>query len=89
MTLVSALFVVGAAFLTATLSGVFGMAGGLVLMGCLALMLPVSAAFVTHGLQYDDFLSRRFMRIKHVRELQAEGGLDERLRRTTLEPSGV
>ena len=26
------------------------MAGGLVLMGVLALMLPVSAAFVTHGL---------------------------------------
>jgi uncharacterized membrane protein YfcA len=39
-----------AAFLTATLSGVFGMAGGLVLMGVLALVLPVSAAFVTHGL---------------------------------------
>ncbi len=38
------------AFLTATLSGIFGMAGGLVLMGVLALLLPVSAAFVTHGL---------------------------------------
>jgi uncharacterized protein len=38
------------AFLTATLSGIFGMAGGLVLMGILALVLPVSAAFVTHGL---------------------------------------
>jgi uncharacterized protein len=32
------------------LSGIFGMAGGLVLMGALALVLPVSAAFVTHGL---------------------------------------
>src|SRR5262245_43783442 len=38
------------AFFTALLSGVFGMAGGLVLMGALALILPVSAAFVTHGL---------------------------------------
>lgn len=38
------------AFFTALLSGIFGMAGGLVLMGALALMLPVSAAFVTHGL---------------------------------------
>ncbi len=38
------------AFLTATLSGVFGMAGGLVLMGGLAFLMPVSAAFVTHGL---------------------------------------
>jgi uncharacterized membrane protein YfcA len=34
---------------TATLSGVFGMAGGLLLMGGLALALPVSAAMVTHG----------------------------------------
>jgi uncharacterized protein len=38
------------AFLTATLSGIFGMAGGLALMGVLAMLLPVSAAFVTHGL---------------------------------------
>lgn len=43
-------FLVVAAFLTATLSGIFGMAGGLVLMGALALVLPVSAAFVTHGI---------------------------------------
>lgn len=34
---------------TSTLSGVFGMAGGLLLMGVLALMLPVQAAMVTHG----------------------------------------
>ena len=44
------LILIIAAFLTATLSGIFGMAGGLVLMGVLALILPVSAAFVTHGL---------------------------------------
>ena len=47
---ISGLGLVGLAFLTATLSGVFGMAGGLVLMGGLALVLPVQAAFVTHGL---------------------------------------
>lgn len=46
----AAVFVLAAAFGTALLSGVFGMAGGLVLMGALALVLPVSAAFVTHGL---------------------------------------
>lgn len=46
----AAVFVLVAAFATATLSGVFGMAGGLVLMGALALVLPVSVAFVTHGL---------------------------------------
>lgn len=42
-------FLIATAFLTATLSGIFGMAGGLVLMGALAFVLPVSAAFVTHG----------------------------------------
>lgn len=45
-----AAFLIFTAFLTATLSGIFGMAGGLVLMGALAFVLPVSAAFVTHGL---------------------------------------
>ncbi|MGE0045865.1 MAG: TSUP family transporter [Hyphomonadaceae bacterium] len=34
---------------TATISGVFGMAGGLILMGALLLAMPVSAAMVTHG----------------------------------------
>lgn len=46
---ISALFIIAMAFVTATLSGVFGMAGGLLLMGGLAFVLPVSAAFVTHG----------------------------------------
>lgn len=50
MSLAVALFVLATAFLTSTLSGVFGMAGGLVLMGALALVLPVQAAFVAHGL---------------------------------------
>jgi uncharacterized membrane protein YfcA len=35
--------------ITATISGVFGMAGGLMLMGALTLVMPVSAAMVTHG----------------------------------------
>jgi uncharacterized membrane protein YfcA len=43
-------FLIVTAFFTALLSGVIGMAGGLILMGALALVLPVSAAFVTHGL---------------------------------------
>ena len=38
-------------------------------------------AYQANGLEIDDFLSRRFMRIKHVAELQAEGVLDESLRR--------
>lgn len=43
-------FLIAVAFVTATVSGIFGMAGGLMLMGALAFVLPVSAAFVTHGL---------------------------------------
>jgi uncharacterized membrane protein YfcA len=45
-----AAFLLASAFVTATVSGVFGMAGGLMLMGALALVLPVQAAFVTHGI---------------------------------------
>ncbi len=46
----SAIFLIVAAFVTAAISGVFGMAGGLMLKGALALILPVSATFVVHGL---------------------------------------
>jgi uncharacterized membrane protein YfcA len=35
--------------ITATISGVFGMASGVIFMGVLAALLPVSAAMVTHG----------------------------------------
>ncbi|MEW5684532.1 MAG: sulfite exporter TauE/SafE family protein [Pseudomonadota bacterium] len=68
MTLLSAAFVVAMAFVTATLSGVFGMAGGLVLMGALAFVLPVQAAFVTHGiLQLVANGWRAVLHRKHVR----------------------
>lgn len=50
MTLLAAACVVLAAFATATVSGVLGMAGGLLLMGVLLLVLPVALAFVVHGL---------------------------------------
>lgn len=46
MTIVLLLLLV---LLTSTVSGVFGMAGGLMLMGGLTLAMPVSAAMVTHG----------------------------------------
>jgi uncharacterized membrane protein YfcA len=46
----AAAFLLAVALVTSIISGVFGMAGGLMLMGALALILPVSAAFVTHGL---------------------------------------
>lgn len=64
----TAAVVIGMAFVTATLSGVFGMAGGLVLMGALALVLPVQAAFVTHGLlQLVANGWRAILHRKHVR----------------------
>ena len=50
MTLAAAAFVLLAAFVTATVSGVLGMAGGLLLMGALLLVLPATTAFVVHGL---------------------------------------
>ncbi len=50
MSLAAAAFLLIVSFVTSTISGVFGMAGGLMLMGALALILPVSAALVTHGL---------------------------------------
>ena len=50
MPLATGAFIVAMAFLTAGVSGVFGMAGGLALKGALALVLPVSATFVVHGL---------------------------------------
>jgi uncharacterized membrane protein YfcA len=50
VSLYPAVFLIAAAFVTAAISGVFGMAGGLMLKGAIALVLPVSATFVTHGL---------------------------------------
>ena len=50
MSLYASVFLIAAAFATAAISGVFGMAGGLMLKGAIALVLPVSATFVTHGL---------------------------------------
>ncbi|GHA98850.1 permease [Algimonas arctica] len=41
--------IVVAAFLTAIISGLFGMAGGLVFMGIIALFLGVAEAMVVHG----------------------------------------
>ncbi|WP_448205972.1 TSUP family transporter [Azospirillum sp. sgz302134] len=39
-----------AALVTSFLSGLFGMAGGMVLMGVLLLLLPVSSAMLLHGI---------------------------------------
>lgn len=50
MPLLTGAFIIVSAFVTAAISGVFGMAGGLMLKGALAFVLPVSATFVAHGL---------------------------------------
>lgn len=49
MSLLSALVILIAVLVTAFISGIFGMAGGLILMGVLAAMLPVATAMVVHG----------------------------------------
>ncbi|WP_300532298.1 sulfite exporter TauE/SafE family protein [Maricaulis sp.] len=49
MNAIAVFILLAATFVTATISGIFGMAGGLLLMGVLALILPVSAAMVVHG----------------------------------------
>lgn len=41
--------ILAATFLTAAISGVFGMAGGLILMGVLTWLTPVAVAMVLHG----------------------------------------
>ena len=64
----TATFLIVAAFVTATLSGIFGMAGGLVLMGALAFVLPVSAAFVTHGVL--QLVANGWRAILHRRHVQ-------------------
>ena len=68
MTLLAAAFVVLAAFVTATVSGVLGMAGGLLLMGVLLLVLPAATAFVVHGLlQLVSNGWRAFLQRRHLR----------------------
>lgn len=42
--------------------------------------------YTTHGLTLEDFLSPRFSRVAHVRALQEQGALDERLRFRTPAP---
>ena len=67
MSLAVGAFIVVMSFLTAALSGVFGMAGGLALKGALALVLPVSATFVAHGiLQLSANAWRAILHRKHL-----------------------
>lgn len=68
MTLLTGAVVLLTALVTATVSGVLGMAGGLLLMGVLLLVLPVPVAFVVHGLlQLVSNGSRAVLQREHVR----------------------
>lgn len=49
MSALTASIILGTVLVTAFISGIFGMAGGLILMGVLAAMLPVATAMVVHG----------------------------------------
>lgn len=49
MSWISALIILTATLITAFISGIFGMAGGLILMGVLTAMLPVASAMILHG----------------------------------------
>lgn len=53
--------------ITATISGIFGMVGGLVLMGALTFVMPVAAAMVTHGaVQFVSNGWRAVLHRKHI-----------------------
>ncbi len=49
MSLLLAASIAFVAFITSAISGIFGMSGGMILMGYLAFVLPVSAAMMMHG----------------------------------------
>lgn len=59
--------ILAATLITATISGVFGMAGGLLLMGVLAAFVPVATAMVMHGfIQIISNFSRAALLWKHI-----------------------
>jgi uncharacterized protein len=59
--------ILAATLITATISGIFGMAGGLLLMGVLAAYVPVATAMVMHGfIQIISNFSRAALLWKHI-----------------------
>ena len=59
--------ILAATLITATISGIFGMAGGLLLMGVLAAFTPVATAMVLHGfIQIISNFSRAAFLWKHI-----------------------
>ena len=67
MAIFTSLILSAVVLVTATVSGVFGMAGGLMLMGALTLAMPVSAAMVSHGaVQFVSNGWRAVLHRKHI-----------------------
>ncbi len=67
MTLPALILLLVATLVTATISGIFGMAGGLILMGVLAAFTPVAVAMVMHGfIQIVSNGSRALMLGRHI-----------------------
>lgn len=67
MAIFTSLILLAVVLVTATVSGVFGMAGGLMLMGALTLAMPVAAAMVTHGaVQFVSNGWRAVLHRKHI-----------------------
>jgi uncharacterized protein len=61
------LAILAATLVTAAISGVFGMAGGLILMGVLLALTPVATAMVLHGaIQIVSNFSRAALHVRHV-----------------------
>jgi uncharacterized membrane protein YfcA len=59
--------ILAATLLTAAISGIFGMAGGLLLMGVLAAFVPVATAMVMHGfIQIISNFSRALLLRRHI-----------------------
>lgn len=63
----ASVLIVVAAFLTSILSGIFGMAGGIVFMGVLTWLLPAALALALHGvIQFASNLWRFLIHRRHV-----------------------
>lgn len=63
----ASVLIVVAAFLTSILSGVFGMAGGIVFMGVLTWLLPAALALALHGLiQFASNTWRFLLHRRHI-----------------------
>lgn len=67
LTLSTSLFIICGVFVTSILSGILGMAGGMVLMGLLAWVLPVAPAMVLHAVsQFFANGSRAIIHRNHI-----------------------